>query len=72
MTEVAVFGIGSVMFMATTWATFAFGMKRVHQLQMRDLASSDRIAEVRRDNLTELHMTVQPLHDQDPDPREDV
>ncbi len=58
MNEAAIFGIGSVVFSLTTWATLAFGMRRAHELQMRDLDASDRIAEVRSARLTELHMTT--------------
>jgi hypothetical protein len=58
MSEVALFAIGSVFFMATTWATLAFGMQRIHQVQMRELEASDRISEVRTEGLTELHMTT--------------
>lgn len=58
MSEVALFGIGSILFMATTWATLAFGMQRIHQIQMNDLEASDRISEVRTEGLTELHITT--------------
>jgi len=58
MSEVAIFGAGSIMFMLTTWATIAFGMGRIHEIQMRDLENSDLIAEVRDTGLTELHMTI--------------
>ena len=58
MSEVALFSFGSVLFMATTWATLAFGMQRIHQLQMDDLEASDGISEVRTEGLTELHMTT--------------
>jgi hypothetical protein len=63
MSEVAIFGIGSIMFTLTTWATLAFGMRRIHEVQMRDLEASDRITEVRSTGLTELHMTVPPADD---------
>ena len=58
MNEAAIFGIGSVVFGITTWATLAFGMRRAHELQMRDLGGSDRIAEVRSRRFTELYMTT--------------
>lgn len=60
MSEVAIFGIGAVVFSLTTWATLVFGMSRAHQLQMRDLGASDLITEVRSRQLTELHMTIEP------------
>lgn len=58
MSEVALFGIGSILFMATTWATLAFGMQRIHQIQVSELEASDSISEVRAGGLTELHMTT--------------
>ena len=63
MSDVAIFGVGSVMFTLTTWATIAFGMSRIHDVQLRDLESSNRIAEVRASGLTELHMTIPAVPD---------
>ncbi len=60
MSEVAIFGIGSVMFTMTTWATLVFGMRRIHLVQMRDLESSGRIAQTQATGLTELHMKIPP------------
>jgi hypothetical protein len=57
MSEVAIFSFGSVLFVMTTWATFSFGMRRMHELQSEDLANSQRISEVRTDGLTEIHVT---------------
>lgn len=58
MSEVAIFAFGSVMFVMTTWATFSFGMRRVHELQMLDLAESSRISEIRNEGLTEIHVST--------------
>lgn len=58
MSEVAIFSFGSVLFIMTTWATFAYGMSRMHELQMRDLADSGRISAVRDEGLTEIHETT--------------
>ena len=58
MTEVAVFSFGAVMFVLTTWATLAFGLRRIHELQLRDLEESDVITEIRDDGLTEIHVTL--------------
>ena len=58
MSEVAIFSFGSVLFIMTTWATFSFGMRRIHELQMRDLADSSRISEVRAEGLTEVHVST--------------
>ena len=58
MSEVAIFTFGSVMFIATSWATIAFGLRRIAELQAADLESSGRSAEVRSDGLTEIHVTL--------------
>lgn len=67
MSEVAIFSFGSVLFVMTTWATFSFGMRRIHELHRRDLVESDRIAEVRTDGLTEIHLSGL-LEDETPSP----
>lgn len=55
MSDIAIFSLGSVLFIATTWATVAFGVRRMHQLQDEELERSGRSAEVRDSGLTELH-----------------
>ena len=60
MSEVIIFALGAVLFVITTGATFSFGLVRVHELQMEDLARSDRIAEVEELGFTEIHH-AQPL-----------
>ena len=60
MSEVAIFSFGSVMFIATAWATIAFGFRRISELQAADLQEAGRVAEVRDDGLTELHRTLPP------------
>lgn len=58
MSDIAIFGAGSVMFIATTWATIAFGVRRMHELQDEELDRTGR-APVAESNLTELHMDVE-------------
>jgi hypothetical protein len=57
MSEIAIFSFGAVMFIMTTWATFSFGLRRMHELQLEDLAKSDRVAEAQESGFTELHVT---------------
>lgn len=57
MTEIAIFGVGSVLFLVTTWATIAFGLVRIHELQGVDLDDSDQINRVETDGMLELHLT---------------
>ncbi len=41
MSEVALFAIGSVIFVITAWATIAYGLAFVHQLRMEDIETGD-------------------------------
>lgn len=66
MNEIAIFGVGSILFLATTWATIAFGLVRIHELQVDDLQDSNQVR-VETDGMQELHLTepvVQPGTDQ--------
>jgi hypothetical protein len=58
MSEVAIFSFGSVMFIATSWATIAFGLRRIAELQAADLQDSGMVPESRDDGLTEIHVSV--------------
>ncbi len=59
MSEVAIFGFGSVMFIATTWATIAFGVRRMHELQDEELERTGRSARLEDSGLTELHIDAE-------------
>ena len=56
MSEIAIFLFGSVVFIATAWATFAFGLSRIHELHLDDVQDSSRFAEVVDDGLTERYI----------------
>lgn len=56
MSDVAIFGFGSVIFMVTTWATFSFGLRRMGQLQAEELARTNQTAVVQPSGLTEIHL----------------
>lgn len=57
MTETFIFGAGSVLFIATTWASVAFGLQRMHQLEAAEVELADRTVVARDDGLTELHVS---------------
>jgi hypothetical protein len=59
MSEALIFGIGSVLFIAITWAAVAFGVQRMHELEVADLKDSEQQAVPRDDGLTELHKSEQ-------------
>ena len=67
MSEAAIFSVGAVMFIATTWATLSFGLRRMYELQRRDLEASERIGEIRKQGLTEIHVSV-PLPEEEEAP----
>ncbi len=56
MSEIVIFGIGSVIFTLTTWATFTFGLRRMGELQADELERSNVVAIQREDGLTEIHV----------------
>ena len=57
MSEIFIFGVGAVLFVLTTGATMSFGLFRSHELQMLDMADSDRIREIEETGLTEVYRT---------------
>ena len=58
MSEIAIFAFGGVIFIVTTWATVAFGLRRIHELQRADLEDSPRIeAVVQETGFTEIYVT---------------
>lgn len=57
MTEVLIFSIGAIMFIATTWATLAFGLRRIHEIQIEDMAKSARFEGVKDNGFTETYVT---------------
>lgn len=60
MSLLALFLVGSVLFFATTWATVAFGVTRMQQLQHDDLEQSGQVVVDTESGLTELHVERAP------------
>lgn len=57
MSDIWLFGVGSVVFIMTTWATLAFLLSRWDTLYRRDLAESPAISEVQPEgDFTERHI----------------
>lgn len=57
MSEIALFTVGCILFIATTWATFAFGLSRIHELALEDIAEGDRYPADRGSGLTDIYVT---------------
>lgn len=68
MSVVAIFIIGAILFFLTTWSSVAFGVSRMHELQSRDIESSDAMTIVEKTEFTELHVSqpTPPATDQPP------
>lgn len=47
------------MFIATTWATIAFGVRRMHELQDEELERTGRTSRQGESGLTELHVEAE-------------
>lgn len=60
MSEIAIFGFGSVVFTLTTWATFSFGLRRMGELQAKELENANVRVVSRDGGLTELHVAEDP------------
>ncbi|MDJ0664614.1 MAG: hypothetical protein QNJ75_08635 [Acidimicrobiia bacterium] len=56
MSEIAIFGFGAVIFMITTWATFSFGLRRMGEIQAKELERANLTAIPRKSGLTEIHV----------------
>lgn len=57
MSLVAIFIVGTILFFFTTWASVAFGLSRMHELQSRDIATSPSTTIVDQSEFTEVHVT---------------
>ena len=61
MSEVLIFAFGSVLFVITSSATFAFALNRFREVHVEDMAKSGRYPVPRPDGLTELHVNPEDL-----------
>lgn len=57
MSDAVIFSVGSLFFIATSWATISFGLSRVHELKVQDLRESGREITVTESGLTEIYET---------------
>lgn len=55
MSEIALFGVGSLLFIAVTWASVAFGVHRLHELQTEELERSEQTVIEQPGGFTEVH-----------------
>lgn len=57
MSDVAIFAVGSVIFVITSWATIAYGLAAAHQLRLRDLEDSPDVTAVKAESqFTEIYV----------------
>ena len=60
MSDVLIFSVGSVFFVATTWATMSFGLARVHELRRQELAESGVVVEPTEGGYTDIYKSAEP------------
>jgi hypothetical protein len=56
MSEAAIFAVGSVVFVITTWATIAYGLATIHELRLKDLGTDPSVEVRSSGQFTELHV----------------
>ena len=56
MSDGVIFGIGAVLFIATTWATIVFFLSKIHELHHRDILASAEVSRIESDTFTEMHV----------------
>ncbi|HSF87263.1 MAG TPA: hypothetical protein VLG28_16615 [Acidimicrobiia bacterium] len=64
MSDVAIFAVGSVVFVITSWATIAYGLAAVHQMRVRDVNESPTVGLRTATQFTDVYVTTTP----EPDP----
>jgi hypothetical protein len=57
MSDGVIFGIGGVLFIATTWATIAFLLSRLNELHRREVLDSPTVARIESDTFTDVYVT---------------
>ena len=60
MSDLLVFGFGTVIFIVATWATLSFGLARVQELALKDVEESERFRGVKKGTYADVYVT-QPL-----------
>ena len=58
MSDGVIFGIGGVLFIATTWATIAFFLSKLNELHRREVLASPEVVGIKSDTFTEVHVRV--------------
>jgi len=58
MSDGAIFGVGAVLFIATTWATIAFFLSKVNELHRREVLASPEVSGIESDTFTEVHVRM--------------
>jgi hypothetical protein len=56
MSEGAIFAVGAVLFIATTWATIAFFLSKLNDVHRREMLASSEISGIESDTFTEVHV----------------
>jgi hypothetical protein len=58
MSDLVIFGFGSIVFIISTWATLTFGLAKMQELALADAASSPRIEKIVAGEYTDVYRTA--------------
>ena len=58
MSDGVIFGIGGILFIATTWASIAFFLSKLSDLHRQEVLASPEVVGIESDTFTEVHVRV--------------
>ncbi len=57
MSDALIFAFGSVVFIASSWATLSFGLSRMQELALSDVEQSERFSHVERGTYADVYVS---------------
>ena len=58
MSDLVIFGFGSIVFIIATWATLSFGLAKMQELALADAAASPRFTKIVQGEYTDVYATA--------------
>jgi len=58
MSDLWIFGFGSIVFIISTWATLSFGLAKMQELALADAAASPRFTKIVEGEYTDVYATA--------------
>ena len=56
MSDGAIFAVGAVLFIATTWATIAFFLSKLNEMHRQEVLASPEVVGIESETFTEVHV----------------